>query len=87
MKLVQVADMGLFRTFGLLWSREREDHIKQFIKFAENLRRLSSDAKMVGGGRRRCGNPMECPMLAFSAGQVIADRKGASTAFLKIESY
>ena len=35
-KLVQVADMGLFRTFGLLWSREREDHIKQFIKFAEN---------------------------------------------------
>jgi DNA-binding transcriptional LysR family regulator len=35
-KLVQVADMDISRTFGLLWSREREDDLKQFIKFAES---------------------------------------------------
>jgi DNA-binding transcriptional LysR family regulator len=35
-KLVQVVDLGFFRTFGLLWSREREDDLKEFIKFAES---------------------------------------------------
>ena len=35
-KLVQVADMDFFRTYGLLWSREREDDLKEFIKFAES---------------------------------------------------
>ncbi len=34
-KLVEVADMGFFRTFGLLWSREREKDLKEFITFAE----------------------------------------------------
>jgi DNA-binding transcriptional LysR family regulator len=35
-KQVQVADMGFFRTFGLLWSAEREDDdLKLFIGFAE----------------------------------------------------
>ena len=34
-KLVRVADMDFFRTYGLLWSREREDDLKEFIKFAE----------------------------------------------------
>jgi DNA-binding transcriptional LysR family regulator len=35
-KLVQVADMDFFRTYGLLWSREREDDLTEFIKFAES---------------------------------------------------
>jgi|SRR5579875_201275 DNA-binding transcriptional LysR family regulator len=34
-KLVHVADVDISRTFGLLWSREREDDLKEFIKFAE----------------------------------------------------
>ena len=29
--MVQVADMDFFRTYGLLWSREREDDLKEFI--------------------------------------------------------
>ena len=33
---VQVADMNFFRTYGFLWSREREDDVKEFIKFAES---------------------------------------------------
>jgi DNA-binding transcriptional LysR family regulator len=33
-KLVQVADMDF--TYGLLWSREREDDLKEFITFAES---------------------------------------------------
>ena len=35
-KLVQVADVDIYRTFGLLWSREREDDLKDFIAFAES---------------------------------------------------
>ena len=35
-KLAQVADMEFFRTYGLLWSREREDDLNAFIKFAES---------------------------------------------------
>jgi DNA-binding transcriptional LysR family regulator len=35
-KQVQVIDMDFCRTFGLLWAREREDDLKDFIKFAEN---------------------------------------------------
>ena len=35
-KLVQVADMDFFRTYGLLWSREREDDLKEFITFVES---------------------------------------------------
>jgi DNA-binding transcriptional LysR family regulator len=35
-KLVQVADVDIFRTFGILWLREREDDLKEFIKFAES---------------------------------------------------
>ena len=35
-KQVQVADMDFFRTFGLLWVRERENDLKEFIKFAES---------------------------------------------------
>jgi DNA-binding transcriptional LysR family regulator len=35
-KLVQVADMDFFRTYGLLWSRERGDDLKEFITFAES---------------------------------------------------
>jgi len=35
-KLVQVADMNFFRTYGLLWSHEREDDLKEFIKFVES---------------------------------------------------
>ena len=35
MKLAQVADMEFFRTYALLWSRERED-LNAFIKFAES---------------------------------------------------
>jgi len=35
-KQVQVIDMDFSRTFGLLWAREREDDVKDFIKFAEN---------------------------------------------------
>jgi len=35
-KLVQVADMDFFRTYGLLWAREREDDLKEFITFAES---------------------------------------------------
>jgi DNA-binding transcriptional LysR family regulator len=35
-KQVQVADMDFSRTFGLLWSREREHDLKEFIKFAES---------------------------------------------------
>lgn len=34
MKLVQVADMDFSRSYGLLWSRERENDVKEFIKFA-----------------------------------------------------
>jgi DNA-binding transcriptional LysR family regulator len=37
-KMVQVADMDFFRTYGLLWSREREGDLKEFIKFAESHR-------------------------------------------------
>jgi DNA-binding transcriptional LysR family regulator len=33
---VQVTDMDFFRTYGLLWSREREDDLKEFIAFAES---------------------------------------------------
>jgi DNA-binding transcriptional LysR family regulator len=35
-KLAQVADMEFFRTYGLLCSREREDDLNAFIKFAES---------------------------------------------------
>ena len=35
-KMVQVADMDFFRTYGLLWSREREDDLKELITFAES---------------------------------------------------
>jgi hypothetical protein len=35
-KLAQVADMEFFRTYGLLWSRERDDDLNAFIKFAES---------------------------------------------------
>jgi DNA-binding transcriptional LysR family regulator len=35
-KAVRVDDLDLFRTFGLLWSREREEDLKDFIKFAES---------------------------------------------------
>jgi DNA-binding transcriptional LysR family regulator len=35
-KQVTVADMGFFRTYGLLWRVERENDLKEFIKFAEN---------------------------------------------------
>jgi DNA-binding transcriptional LysR family regulator len=35
-KLVRVADMNFFRTYGLLWSPEREDDLKEFIKFTES---------------------------------------------------
>jgi hypothetical protein len=28
--------MNFFRTYGFLWSREREDDLKEFIKFAES---------------------------------------------------
>lgn len=35
-KQVQVSDLGVFRTFGLMWSPEREDDdLDEFIKFAE----------------------------------------------------
>ncbi|HUI21461.1 MAG TPA: LysR family transcriptional regulator [Methylocella sp.] len=36
LKMVQVADMEFCRTYGLLWSREREDDLKEFISFAES---------------------------------------------------
>jgi DNA-binding transcriptional LysR family regulator len=35
-KMVRVADMDFFRTYGLLWSREREHDCEEFIKFAES---------------------------------------------------
>jgi DNA-binding transcriptional LysR family regulator len=35
-KSVQVADMDFSRTFGLLWSRERENDLEAFIKFAQS---------------------------------------------------
>jgi DNA-binding transcriptional LysR family regulator len=35
-KLVQVADVDFFRTYGLLWTRERENELMEFIKFAES---------------------------------------------------
>ena len=35
-KLVQVADMDFSRTYGLLWTREREDDLEDFITFAES---------------------------------------------------
>jgi len=35
-KQVPVADMGFFRTYGLLWRRERENDLNDFIKFAES---------------------------------------------------
>lgn len=35
-KMVRVADMDFFRTYGLLWSREREHDCTEFIKFAES---------------------------------------------------
>jgi DNA-binding transcriptional LysR family regulator len=35
-KKVAVSDLGLSRSIGLLWSRERENDLKEFIKFAEN---------------------------------------------------
>ncbi|QBR71834.1 LysR family transcriptional regulator [Beijerinckiaceae bacterium] len=34
-KQVPVSDLGLSRAIGLLWSRERENDLKEFIKFAE----------------------------------------------------
>jgi DNA-binding transcriptional LysR family regulator len=40
-KLVQVADMDFFRTYGLLWSHEREENLEEFIKFAESHRWIS----------------------------------------------
>jgi DNA-binding transcriptional LysR family regulator len=33
---VAVSDLGLSRSIGLLWSRERENGLKEFIKFAES---------------------------------------------------
>ena len=33
-KQVLVSDLGLSRTIGLLWAREREGDLKEFIKFA-----------------------------------------------------
>lgn len=35
-KMVQVADMDYFRTYGLLWARDREGELKEFINFAES---------------------------------------------------
>jgi DNA-binding transcriptional LysR family regulator len=35
-KQVRVADMDFSRTYGLLWSSERENDLKEFIKFAES---------------------------------------------------
>jgi DNA-binding transcriptional LysR family regulator len=35
-KQVRVADMDFSRTYGLLWSRERENDLKEFIEFAES---------------------------------------------------
>jgi DNA-binding transcriptional LysR family regulator len=35
-KMVQVADMDFFRTYGLLWARDRERELKEFINFAES---------------------------------------------------
>lgn len=35
-KLVQVADVDIFRTFAILWLRERGDDLKEFINFAES---------------------------------------------------
>jgi len=35
-KQVPVSDLGLSRAICLLWSRERENDLKQFIKFAES---------------------------------------------------
>jgi DNA-binding transcriptional LysR family regulator len=35
-KQVAVSDLGLTRTIGLLWAREREGDLKEFIKFAES---------------------------------------------------
>jgi DNA-binding transcriptional LysR family regulator len=37
-KQVAVSDLGLSRTIGLLWAREREGDLKEFIKFAESHR-------------------------------------------------
>ncbi|HUO00469.1 MAG TPA: hypothetical protein VMU69_30095 [Bradyrhizobium sp.] len=35
-KLMQVADMEFFRTYVLLWSRDRENGLKEFITFTEH---------------------------------------------------
>jgi DNA-binding transcriptional LysR family regulator len=35
-KKVVVSDLGLSRAIGLLWARDREDDLKEFIKFAES---------------------------------------------------
>ena len=35
-KLVQVGDMNFARNYGLLWLHEREDDLREFIKFAES---------------------------------------------------
>ncbi len=35
-KKVAVSDLGLSRSIGLLWLRERENDLKEFIKFAES---------------------------------------------------
>jgi DNA-binding transcriptional LysR family regulator len=35
-KKVVVSDLGLSRVIGLLWAREREGELKEFIKFAES---------------------------------------------------
>jgi hypothetical protein len=35
-KQVVVSDLGLSRAIGLLWARDREGDLKEFIKFAES---------------------------------------------------
>jgi DNA-binding transcriptional LysR family regulator len=35
-KKAAVSDLHFSRAIGLLWSRERENHLKEFIKFAES---------------------------------------------------
>lgn len=37
-KMVQVDDMDFYRTYGLLWLREREVDLKEFLDFASNHR-------------------------------------------------
>src|ERR1700720_3420380 len=35
-KQVAVSDLGLSRAIGLFWARDREDDLKEFIKFPES---------------------------------------------------